>query len=101
MIRADLTGDVRARIVARDFRELTGREDLSAMEVMTLMNLMIEGKAAAWNRCDEALAPMARLFPSPATLTGKRLSTYKNRLSIQDVGGTLQPEKRFGAGGGT
>lgn len=23
------------------------------------MNLMIEGKAAAWNRCDEVLAPMA------------------------------------------
>lgn len=61
MIRADLTGDVRARIVARDFRVLTGREELSAMEIVALMNLMIEGKAAAWNRCEDALAPMATI----------------------------------------
>lgn len=32
MIIADLIGDVCARIVARDFWELTGRKDLFAME---------------------------------------------------------------------
>ena len=88
MIRADLMGDVRARIVARDFRELTGRDDISAVEIVTLMNLMIEGKAAAWNRSDEALAPMASI----ADLMGRNEPGLLGAdLQPSDVPGPVQP----------
>lgn len=58
MFRADLTSDARTRIVSRDFRDLTGHQSLSAFQIITLMNLVIEGKAAAWARHDSILSPM-------------------------------------------
>lgn len=61
MTRADLMSDARRRIVARDFREITGRDDISAMEIATLMNLLIEGKAAAWRRHKNVLRPLANI----------------------------------------
>lgn len=57
MTRADLMSDARRRIVARDFREITGRDDISAMEIATLMNLLIKGKAAAWSRHKNVCPP--------------------------------------------
>lgn len=61
LIRADLKSDVRLRIVARDFKELTGRDTLSAFDIITVMNLLIDGKAAAWNRHDSSLEPISSL----------------------------------------
>jgi hypothetical protein len=61
MTRADLMSDARRRIVARDFREITGRDDISAMEIATLMNLLIKGKAAAWSRHKSVLRPLANI----------------------------------------
>ncbi len=61
IIRADLASDARRNIVSRDFRELTGRESLSAFDMLTLMNLLIDGKAAAWSRHNDALTPVTTI----------------------------------------
>ncbi len=61
LIRAVLKSDVRLRIVARDFKELTGRDTLSAFDIVTVMNLLIDGKAAAWNRHDSSVEPISSL----------------------------------------
>jgi integrase len=61
IIRADLASDARRNIVSRDFRALTGRESLTAADMLTLMNLLIDGKAAAWNRHKEALTPLTKI----------------------------------------
>ena len=61
ILRQDLTSESRRKIVARDFRNLTGRERVSALELMTLLTLLISGKKAAWAEYDTALQPIETL----------------------------------------
>lgn len=61
ILRQDLTSESRRKIVTRDFRNLTGRERVSALELMTLMTLLISGKKAAWAEYDTALQPIETL----------------------------------------
>ena len=61
LFRRDLTSESRRRIVAREFKDLTGRETVSAFELVTLMNLLISGKRAAWAGHEAALEPMETL----------------------------------------
>ncbi|SDG05446.1 site-specific integrase [Rhodobacter capsulatus] len=61
ILRQDLTSESRRNIVARDFRNLTGRERVSAFELMTLMTLLISGKKAAWAGYETALQPIDTL----------------------------------------
>ncbi|AML53063.1 hypothetical protein RC74_18985 [Falsihalocynthiibacter arcticus] len=56
IIRDDLTNEARQNIVQRDFKALTGHPQLSAIDRVKLMSLLIAGKAAAWNRHGDALA---------------------------------------------
>lgn len=60
LIRADLTSETRQNIVQRDFSELTGHETLSAFDRVKLMSLLIAGKAAAWNKHEDALSDVER-----------------------------------------
>lgn len=61
ILRQDLTSESRRKIVTRDFRNLTGRERVSALELMTLLTLLISGKKAAWAEYDTALQPIETL----------------------------------------
>lgn len=58
IFRGDLKSDTRTRIIVRDFQELTGHHSISADQIITLKNLIIEGKAAAWRRHDRILSPI-------------------------------------------
>ena len=55
VLQADLTSETRNRIIAREFGELTGQDRLSAFDRVTVMNLLIAGKAAAWKQHDAVL----------------------------------------------
>jgi len=59
--RADLTSEPRRLIVARAFKTISGRKALSAIDIITLMNLVIEGKAAAWDQHERVLDPISSL----------------------------------------
>jgi|GEM_PF-2156354 len=59
--RADLTSESRRLIVAREFQTMSGRRALSAFDIIRLMNLLIEGKVAAWNQHDRVLDPISSI----------------------------------------
>lgn len=59
--RADLTSESRRLIVAREFQTMSGRKALSAFDIITLMNLLIDGKAAAWSQHDRVLDPISSI----------------------------------------
>lgn len=60
LIRADLGSETRQRILQRDFSALTGHATLSAFDRVKLMSLLIVGKAAAWNKHEDALSDVDR-----------------------------------------
>jgi len=47
--REDLSSDVRRYQIGKEFAKLTGRDDVSALGKMTLLDLLIAGRSAAWN----------------------------------------------------
>ncbi|WP_295533787.1 hypothetical protein [uncultured Thioclava sp.] len=73
LFRRDLTSESRRRIVAREFKDLTGRETVSAFDLETLMNLLISGKRAAWAGHEAALEPIETLADALSSQTSSVL----------------------------
>lgn len=82
--REELTSHARGYQNVKRFKEMTGREDLSALGKMTLLDLMIAGRNAAWNEdrsesqlCKSLLAtlpdevPLAKSVPSSQSMQGQ------------------------------
>lgn len=56
LIRDDLNSKSRHNIIQRDFKQLTGHPQLSAIDHVKVLSLLITGKAAAWSRHGNAFA---------------------------------------------
>lgn len=89
IIRADLASDARTSIVIRDFHALTGRGDITSMEVITMMNLLIDGKAAAWKR-HNIITPLANIADEMSANNSGLMGTEIAKLHIT-APSTAQP----------